>query len=72
MTEIPKMDRADMLRVRLQLLRDEHSDLDQAIGAMEERPAPDMLAVRRLKKKKLQIKEEIVRIEDEIHPDIIA
>ncbi len=72
MTVIPKMKREEVLRVRLGLLRREHSDLDTAIHALEATPAPDMLAIRRMKKKKLSLKEAIVRLEDEITPDIIA
>ncbi len=67
-----KMEREDILRLRLGRLREEHRDLDEAIKAVEERPAPDMLTLRRLKKRKLALKDEIARIEDEITPDIIA
>ena len=67
-----KMEREDILRLRLGRLREEHRDLDEAIKAVEERPAPDMLTLRRLKKRKLALKDEIAGIEDEITPDIIA
>ena len=60
------------LRQRLELLRQDHRDLDLAIRAVEESVAPDMLAIRRLKKQKLALKDRIARVEDELTPDIIA
>ncbi len=72
MNEPTMMSQADMLRQRLELLRQEHRDLDAAIEAMEATGRADVLAVRRLKKKKLALKDEISRVEDELTPDIIA
>jgi hypothetical protein len=66
------MTHEEVLRARLEVLRQEHRDLDAAIGAMEERTVPDRLAIQRLKKKKLELKDRIARIEDELFPDIIA
>jgi hypothetical protein len=57
---------------RLADLREEHKDLDDAIRALEERYQPDMLQIARLKKKKLALKDEIGRLEDQLTPDIIA
>ncbi len=57
---------------RLAALREEHKDLDDAITALEERPQPDMLQIARLKKKKLALKDQIGRLEDQLMPDIIA
>lgn len=68
----PNMAHEDVLRVKLQVLRSEHRDLDEAIGALEETAGRDMLTIRRLKKKKLALKDRISRIEDELTPDIIA
>jgi hypothetical protein len=62
----------EMLRIRLVVLQREHRDLDEAIQAVEARVNPDQLMLRRLKKQKLQLKEKIVKIEDELIPDIIA
>lgn len=67
-----KMTHEDVLRVKLGVLTREHRDLDEAIGALEERPLPDQLTLRRLKKRKLALKDKIQRIEDELTPDIIA
>ncbi len=66
------MNRTDVLRQKLAVLRDEHRDLDVAITAIEESRTPDQLAIKRLKRKKLAFKDEIARIEDDLTPDIIA
>ena len=60
------------LERRLAALREEHQDLDAAVQALEERPQPDMLQIARLKKKKLALKDQIGRLEDQLMPDIIA
>lgn len=62
----------EMLRIRLGVLRREHRDLDDAIGAMEAAGRSEQLQLRRLKKRKLALKDEIARIEDQLIPDIIA
>jgi len=62
----------EVLRVRLEVLRREHRDLDEAIAAMHDRGTGDELAMKRLKKRKLSLKDLIQRIEDELTPDIIA
>lgn len=66
------MSREETLRVKLDLMREEHRDLDEAIAALDEKPFRDQLALSRLKKRKLVLKDEIARIEDELYPDIIA
>ena len=68
----PEMDHEQMLRFRLETLKREHADLDEAIRALEATPARDQLTVRRLKKQKLALKDRIAQIEDELFPDIIA
>jgi hypothetical protein len=60
------------LRARLAELMQEHRDLDAAISAMSEQGVKDQLQVTRLKKRKLQLKDQITRIEDALLPDIIA
>jgi hypothetical protein len=62
----------EMLGIRLEVLRREHRDLDAAIHALEETGRPDALTLRRLKKQKLFLKDQIVKIEDMLIPDIIA
>ena len=60
------------LRARLATLRVEHEDLDAAVTALEGVAQPDQIRVARLKKKKLALRDEIVRLEDQLTPDIIA
>src|SRR6188508_641141 len=60
------------LRATLLRLKQEHRDLDSAINALEESGRADALQLKRLKKKKLYLKDEIARIEDQLLPDIIA
>jgi hypothetical protein len=60
------------LRTKLAQLREEHRDLDAAIAAMAVASASDQLQLTRLKKRKLQLKDQISRLEDALLPDIIA
>ena len=60
------------LRETLARLKQEHRDLDSAIEALEESGRADQLRLKRLKKQKLSLKDEIARIEDLLLPDIIA
>lgn len=60
------------LAARLKLLQLEHTDLSASIEALGHMPIPDQLMIARLKRKKLTLKDEIVRIENLILPDIIA
>jgi len=58
------------LRAKLAELMQEHRDLDAAIDAL--RGSPDQLQITRLKKRKLQLKDQITKINDQLLPDIIA
>jgi hypothetical protein len=60
------------LRAQLARLLQEHRDLDAAIEALQISPGSDLLQVQRLKKRKLVLRDEIVRLEDMTTPDIIA
>ena len=68
MSSVEEMGAASQL-VRLRM---EHRDLDAAIDALLETPAPDQLQIARLKKRKLRLKDEIALLEDRLIPDIIA
>jgi len=57
---------------RLELLREEHRDLDAAINAMRATGSVDQLQLARLKKRKLKLRDEIALLEDQLIPDIIA
>ena len=60
------------LRTLLERLRQEHRDLDAAIAALAAASGSDILQLQRLKKRKLQLKDRISQVEDELFPDIIA
>ncbi|MDO6725955.1 MAG: YdcH family protein [Cognatishimia sp.] len=62
----------DVLRIELEVFRQEHRDLDDAIRALVERGTADQLTIQRLKKQKLRLKDKIAYIEDRLTPDIIA
>jgi len=57
---------------RLAEIQQEHQDLEHSIAALELLPLPDQLLIARLKKKKLALKDELIRLQDRIRPDIIA
>lgn len=71
MNDASKMDSEEVMRVRLEVLRREHRDLDEAIDALQE-TASDQFTIRRLKKQKLTLKDRIASLEDRLTPDIIA
>jgi hypothetical protein len=60
------------LEAALARLRQEHRDLDAAIEALHNAPGADILQVQRLKKRKLQLRDRIRVVEDQLTPDIIA
>lgn len=62
----------DFIRQKLEQLRLEHRDLDDVIARMAEEPAVDQLQLRRLKKRKLQLKDFIAKLEDDLIPDLDA
>jgi hypothetical protein len=62
----------EVLSRRLERLREEHRDLDAAIEALREAGQGDQLQLQRLKKRKLQLRDQLTRLEDALTPDIIA
>lgn len=60
------------LKEKLFELRQEHRDLDDAIIALVEQVPYDQLKLQRLKKRKLMLRDLILRIEAMLQPDIIA
>lgn len=60
------------LQMLLTELRLEHHDLDASIASLEENPPSDDLVLRRIKKRKLQVKDRISAIERMLGPDLIA
>ncbi len=65
------MDEEDILE-KIQQLRVQHRDLDDAISALMDAGTSDMIQIKRLKKQKLLLKDKIAKLEDELLPDIIA
>ncbi|WP_127478153.1 YdcH family protein [Sulfurivermis fontis] len=57
---------------RLEELRLEHRDLDDIINRLAADPTADQLQVRRLKKRKLLLKDIIAKLESELIPDLNA
>ena len=68
----PTADETQFLVTELARLREEHSDLDLAIGALEKVAQVNQIQVQRLKKRKLFLKDQISVLEDRLMPDIIA
>ena len=66
------IDEERMLVEKLAALKVEHRDLDDAIARMEQGPYVDQLRLRRLKKRKLQLKDFIALIESRLIPDLDA
>ena len=64
-------DPAELSRIaqRVMALKQEHRDLDVAIATLEADLDADELAVKRLKKRKLQLKDSIARLESALIPD---
>ncbi|QKV56426.1 MAG: YdcH family protein [Dechloromonas sp.] len=60
------------IRHNLHELQIEHRDLDQVIAHLTDNPPPDELLVRRLKKRKLALKDKIMLLEAMLVPDIPA
>jgi hypothetical protein len=66
------MDDTAELEAELARLKQEHRDLDIAIDALESMVTGDQLQIQRLKKRKLVLKDRIIKLEDQLTPDIIA
>jgi hypothetical protein len=62
----------DDIKRQLIALQIEHRDLDDAIDRLAQQSGVDELQLRRLKKRKLQIKDAIVQLEMLLVPDIPA
>ncbi len=62
----------NVLKIELATVSTEHRKLDRAIRQTIEAGNYDQLEIQRLKKKKLQLKDEIIAIESKLLPDIIA
>ena len=62
----------EALKARIEALKSEHRDLDEAILRLSETVPFNHLHLQRLKKRKLALKDLIIRLESRLLPDIIA
>jgi len=73
LTDFPLTDEEKVeIRLRLHDLELEHQDLDDIIVKLSADPAQDQLQLRRLKKRKLILKDQIQKLRARLIPDIIA
>ena len=63
---------AEAIKAKLAALKSEHRDLDEVIDRLLEKPPFDQLQLQRLKKRKLGLKDQILKLESRLIPDIIA
>ncbi len=68
---LTEQERAEIER-RVRELGVEHSDLDDIIDRLAHNPTQDQLQLRRLKKRRLYLKDTLARLRDRLIPDIIA
>ena len=66
------VDETEALKLKIAELRAEHRELDGAIARLSEAVYMDQLHLRRLKKRKLWLKDMIARLESELIPDLDA
>ena len=59
-------------KTELERLRQEHRDLDAAIEALTQFGSADRLQIQRLKKRKLNLRDRMTFLDDQLTPDIIA
>jgi len=62
----------EKLKAKLSELRIEHRDLDEVIVRLSKDPSIDQLQIKRLKKRKLSLKDAIAKLESELIPDLKA
>lgn len=72
MSERLTEDELNEIRKRVYELRLEHRDLDNDIEQLIATDATEELRIKRMKKRKLQLKDVIARLEDTLIPDILA
>ena len=65
-------DNQDQIVAQLHQLESEHRDLDEVIERLGDDKPFDQLKLQRLKKRKLALKDEIIRLRSRVLPDIIA
>ena len=63
---------AQLIRGKIEALKVEHRDLDDIIERLSRDPNLDELQIRRLKRRKLLLKDQIALLESQLVPDIPA
>lgn len=66
------MDQQEIMKTQLERLIKEHRELDGLIDMMLGASIVDQVAIKRLKKRKLLLKDQILKIKSILLPDIIA
>ena len=66
------MTEKDQLTKKLKEFEEEHRDLDQILIQLQEKQTVDFLQIKRLKKRKLILKDKIIELKNKLEPDIIA
>jgi hypothetical protein len=67
-----KMGRRELLIKQLKEFQEEHRDLDTILIQLQEKQTIDFVQIKRLKKRKLLLKDKIRSLKNNIEPDIIA
>jgi hypothetical protein len=65
-------DNQEALRLQLEAIILEHRDLDDVIAELSLNPFVNQMQLSRLKKRKLQLKDQIERIKSNLIPDLNA
>ncbi|HEX7810918.1 MAG TPA: DUF465 domain-containing protein [Burkholderiales bacterium] len=63
---------SEAVRIKIEILKSEHRDLDEVIVRLSRDPGLDELQLRRLKRRKLLLKDQITQLEGQLVPDIPA
>lgn len=69
---MPKFENNIAIKMKLQELRLEHRDLDEVITRLQDDPTVNQLQLQRFKKRKLQLKDFIKKLENILIPDMDA
>jgi hypothetical protein len=62
----------NLLINQLKELEQEHRDIDEILTRLQEKDTVDFLQIKRIKKRKLLLKDRIFYLKNKIEPDIIA
>jgi len=66
------MQNIEILNKQLKECEQEHRDLDEILIQLQEKQTVDFLQIKRIKKRKLILKDKILSLKNKIEPDIIA